>query len=84
MKISVEEVQGIIEKFINSRIFLKKARKINKFEPLVSSGLLDSFHLVDLALFAEDTFDVIINDHELNRDYFNTLEELTALVHGRL
>ena len=33
---------------------------------LISSGLIDSFHLVDLALFVEDTFGVRLDDGELN------------------
>ena len=52
-------------------------------EPLISSGLLDSFNLVDLALLIEDEFGVRIEDFELNADTFDTLEELAQLIAER-
>jgi acyl carrier protein len=51
---------------------------------LISSGLIDSFHLVDLSLFIEDTFGVHIDDTELNADTFDTLAELEALIRQRI
>jgi len=35
---------------------------------LISSGLIDSFHLVDLSLFVEEKFGARIDDSELNKD----------------
>jgi len=48
--------------------------------PLISSGLIDSFHLVDLGLFVEDKFGVRIDDAELNKETFDTIEQLTAII----
>jgi acyl carrier protein len=50
---------------------------------LISSGLIDSFSLVDLALFVEDTFGVHLDDAELNAETFDTLAQLAALVESR-
>lgn len=47
---------------------------------LISSGLIDSFHLVDLALFVEDTFGVRLDDGELNAQCFDSVAQLTALI----
>ncbi len=52
-------------------------------QPLISSGLVDSFHLVDLALFVESEFGVRIDDTELNAGVFDTLAQLVALVEAR-
>jgi acyl carrier protein len=52
-------------------------------QPLISSGLIDSFSLVDIALFVEDTFDVQIDDTELNADFFDSLNELAELILSR-
>ena len=49
-------------------------------QPLISSGLIDSFSLVDIALFVEDTFNVQIDDTELNADTFDSLNELAELI----
>ena len=50
---------------------------------LISSGLIDSFHLVDLALFVEDTFGVRLDDGELNAQCFDSIAQLTALIMQR-
>jgi len=53
-------------------------------EALISSGLIDSFSLVDLAMFVEDTFNVRIEDTELNSDTFDTLTQLAEIVLSRM
>ena len=54
--------------------------KLDPSEPLISTGLLDSFNLVDLALIVEEEFGVRIEDFELNADTFDTLEELAQII----
>jgi acyl carrier protein len=39
---------------------------------------------VDLSLFVEDTWNVIIDDTELNAETFDTLEQLAALIAERM
>lgn len=63
---------------------LKQPNKVLKpDQPLLTSGLVDSFSLVDLALYVEDTFGVHIDDAELNSDTFDTLDQLAALIESR-
>ncbi len=72
-----------IAAFISTELLKDPTRKIAYDEALISSGLVDSFSLVDLALFIEETFDVRIDDTELTADVFDTIEELTALISAR-
>ncbi len=65
-----------IEKYIATQILKQPHRKIAAEEPLISSGLIDSFSLMDLALFVEDTFGVRIEDTELNANTFDNLTQL--------
>ncbi|MGD8605013.1 MAG: acyl carrier protein [Anaerolineales bacterium] len=58
-------------------------RAIAHDEPLISSGLIDSFNLVDLALFVEDTYGVRLDDAELSASVFDTLDQLAALIASR-
>ena len=69
--------------FIASKILKQPNRKISNDESLISSGLIDSFSLMDLALYVEDTFGVRIEDTELNADTFDNLTQLTALIESR-
>jgi acyl carrier protein len=72
-----------IEKYIATQILKQPNRKIAADEPLISSGLIDSFSLMDLALFAEDTFGVRIEDTELNANTFDNLTQLAFLIESR-
>ena len=69
--------------FLAEKILKQPNRKISADEPLLSSGLIDSFSLMDVALFVEDTFDVRIEDTELNADTFDNLTQLAALIDSR-
>jgi acyl carrier protein len=72
-----------LEKYIAAQILKQPNRKISADEPLLSSGLIDSFSLMDLALFVEDTFGVRIEDTELNANTFDSLNQLARLISSR-
>lgn len=69
--------------FIASDILKDPERSVAFDEPIISSGLIDSFSLVDLALFIEDHFDVRVDDAELTADVFDTIDELAVLIDAR-
>jgi acyl carrier protein len=77
------DIQTALREYISSSILKQSNRKISSDEPLISSGLVDSFSLVDLALFVEDTYGVHIDDTELNAQTFDTLNQLAALIESR-
>jgi len=76
-------MQDQIATYISTELLKDPTRKIAFDEPLISSGLVDSFSLVDLALFIEDTFGARIDDTELTADVFDTIEELAVLISTR-
>ncbi len=78
-----DSILPILEKYIAEQILKQPNRTISAGEPLISSGLIDSFSLMDLALFVEDTFGVRIEDTELNANTFDTLNQLAALITSR-
>lgn len=69
--------------FIVTKILKQPNRVIDPNEKLISSGLIDSFNLMDLALFVEDTYGVRIEDTELNAETFDDLAQLAALIESR-
>jgi acyl carrier protein len=78
-----EQIINQLAQFIAAQILKQPKRVINPGELLISGGLIDSFSLVDLALFVEDSFGVHIDDTELNAETFDTLEQLTTLIEQR-
>jgi acyl carrier protein len=69
--------------FLANDILKQPDRTIAPDEPLISSGLIDSFSLMDVALFVEDNFGVRIEDTELNADSFDNLNQLAQLIESR-
>jgi acyl carrier protein len=78
-----DEVSTALAHYIASEILKQPNRVIRPDEPLLSSGLVDSFSLMDLALYVEDSFGVRIEDTELNAQTFDTLDQLTGLIESR-
>lgn len=77
------EIITPIAKFIAEKILKQPGKVVSADEALISSGLIDSFSLMDLALFIEDTFGVRVEDTELNADTFDNLTQLAALISSR-
>ena len=72
-----------LSRFIAAHILKQPQRVIAPDEALISSGLIDSFNLVDLALYIEDTFRVHIDDTELTSEKFDTLDQLVTIIKER-
>ncbi len=77
------DVSTILNQYIATEILKQPRRILSPEDKLISNGLVDSFHLVDLALFIEETFGVHIDDTELNAEAFDTLAQLASLIEQR-
>jgi acyl carrier protein len=73
----VTKMEDIIRTYIQQEILKDPDRNLESDEPLISSGLIDSFS------FVEGEFGVRIDDSELTAEAFDSLEELTALIKQR-
>jgi acyl carrier protein len=79
----MEEIIDLLSEKITKNLLKDPKMKLDPSEPLISTGLLDSFNLVDLALIVEETFGVRIEDFELNADTFDTIEQLAQIIAER-
>ena len=78
-----QEIISKIGAYIAAELLKTPDREIAPDEPLISGGMVDSFSLVDLALFIEENFGVRIDDTELNAETFDSLDELAGLIESR-
>lgn len=78
-----QTITASLEKYIAGQVLKQPNRRIADDEALISSGLIDSFSLMDLALFVEDNFGVRIEDTELNAQTFDNLAQLAILIESR-
>ncbi len=72
-----------LSQYIAKEILKNPKRVIKDDEAIISSGMIDSFHLVDLSLFVENEFGVRIDDSELNKETFDSIDQLVALIESR-
>ena len=79
-----DEVINTLSEKISEKILHQPDKQISAEEGLISTGLIDSFSLVDLALLVEDLFSVRIEDYELNADTFDNLRQLSEIVVSRM
>jgi acyl carrier protein len=78
------DIQEKLNAYITAQIMKQPGRTLGADEALISGGLIDSFSLVDLALFVEENFGVRIDDTELNAETFDNLGQLSALIQSRM
>ena len=79
----MDDIIDLLAEKIAKNLLKDQKLKLTPNEPLISSGLLDSFNLVDLALLVEEEYGVRIEDFELNSETFDTIEELAAIIAER-
>jgi acyl carrier protein len=72
-----------LNEYITTQILKRPDKNLNPSEPLISGGLIDSFSLVDLSLFVEQTWRVRLDDTELNAQTFDTLDQLAEIIEKR-
>ena len=70
-----DKIQNFVEEII--------MRKVTDSEPLVTSGLLDSMGLVDLALEIETEFNVKLNLPTMTPEEFDTLPLMASYIDAR-
>lgn len=78
-----QDIHHSLSAYIATQILKQPQRQIDLNEPLISSGLIDSFSLVDLALYVEENLGVHIDDTELNAQTFDSLSQLVELIEKR-
>ena len=74
------EIINDLSSYITVLIMKQPEKKLLPGDKLITSGLIDSFHLVDLSLFIEEKYDVRIDDTELTAATFDTLNELAEII----
>lgn len=75
----VNYIKEKLMSFVSSNVSFR-VNNLSFCTPLISSGIIDSFGLVDLSLFIENEFDVEILDTELTASTFDNIEQLANLI----
>ncbi len=69
--------------YITSELIRDPSYPLQDDEALITGGLVDSFSLVQVALFIEENFGVRLEDSELTADNMDTLNAIVAFVESK-
>lgn len=73
-----------LRRFIVNSMIKDPRYPLTDDEPLITGGLVDSFSLVELALFIEQAFGVPFSDAELTAENMDTLDKIVANIEAKL
>jgi acyl carrier protein len=78
-----EDICNGLRGFLTKDILKDPSYPLEDDEALISSGLIDSFSLVDVALWVENTYGVKLQDNQLNANTFDTVAQLADLIQSQ-
>lgn len=58
-------------------------RPVSDDELLIENGVLTSLQTVELVMFMEDRFGIVVEDDELDEETFATVQSIAALVESK-
>jgi acyl carrier protein len=76
----INEVKEKLRKFICKELLNNPDYPLRDDEALITSGLMDSFSLAQIGVFAEIEFNVYVPDTDLTVDAMNTVDQMTARI----
>ena len=77
---SPTEVRDKLREFIRTQLLQDPNYPLRDDEPLISSGLIDSFSLAQVGVFVEMTFNIYIPDTDLTVDAMDTINKMAERI----
>ena len=74
------EAAATLRGFITKRYLPRRQRSLIDDEPLLTSGIIDSLGLVDLAVFVEERFGVLLSPDRFGGGRADTVREIVTLI----
>lgn len=74
------EVEEKLRTFVLNELIRNPTYDLQKNEPLITGGLIDSFSLAYFGVFVEDNFGVYIPDTDLTVENLDTLDQMVERV----
>jgi acyl carrier protein len=75
-----QSIRDGLRQYITKYVLNSPHFELKDDEPLVTSGLIGSFALVDIALWVEREYNVRVSDRDLLDQKFNTLNDFADYV----
>ena len=81
MAVGTEQVIPEIRGWLRENV--TGGRDIPEDEPIIENGVLTSLQTVELVMFLEDRFGIMVEDEEFDEENFGSVDAIAALVEGK-
>lgn len=81
MSVNTETAAAAIREWLQENV--TGNREISDDEPLIENGVLTSLQTVELVMFMEDRFDIVVEDDELDEENFGSVRNIASLVENK-
>jgi methoxymalonate biosynthesis acyl carrier protein len=81
MAVGTEQVVPEIRGWLRENV--TGGRDVPEDEPIIENGVLTSLQTVELVMFLEDRFGIMVEDEELDEENFGSVNAIAALVAGK-
>ena len=81
MAVGTEQVIPEIRGWLRENV--TGGRDIPEDEPIIENGVLTSLQTVELVMFLEDRFGIMVEDEELNEENFGSIRAIAELVSSK-
>ena len=81
MAVGTEQVVPEIRGWLSENV--TGGRDVPEDEPIIENGVLTSLQTVELVLFLEDRFGIMVEDEELDEENFGSVNAIAGLVAGK-
>ncbi len=78
--VNQEEIKAIL---LNGYVDVDNPNELLNDTPLISSGILDSISILQLVDVLEKEFSIEFEAHEIDRDKFDSIDLIVALVNSK-
>jgi acyl carrier protein len=78
MAVSTENAAAEIQGWLKENV--TGGREVSPEEPLIENGVLTSLQTVELVMFLEERFDILVEDEEFDEENFGSVEAIASLV----
>ncbi len=81
MSVNTENAAAAIREWLQENV--TGNRPVSDDELLIENGVLTSLQTVELVMFMEDRFGIVVEDDELDEETFATVQSIATLVESK-
>lgn len=75
--------EATLRSFIKERFLPNYDRELDTDEALFTSGIIDSFGIIEVGVYLEETFNIKIDDSELRVENMDSIAKMLSLIDSK-